>query len=78
MESTAKVGPCRVVLQTGHTVRVTLRRELWKWMWPRCSSNSDRAGLESISEELLQAKMRLKYDHERMQSSDCEPRTGAK
>ncbi|CAE7350344.1 RE1 [Symbiodinium sp. CCMP2592] len=66
--STAKVGPCWVVLQNGHTVWVTRRGELWKCNVAQVfkMGNADRAGLEAIPSELLQAKARLKYDSEKL------------
>ena len=70
--STAKVGPCWVVLQHGHTVWVTRRGELWKCNVAQVfkMGNADRAGLEAIPAELLQAKASLKYDSEKLMYKD--------
>ena len=70
--STAKVGPCWVVLQNGHTVRVTRRGDPWKCNVAQVfkMSNADKAGLEAVPEEFLQAKARLKYDSEKIMFKD--------
>ncbi|CAE7318488.1 RE1 [Symbiodinium sp. CCMP2456] len=70
--SAAKVGPCWVVLQHGHTVWVTRRGELWKCNVAQVfrMGNADRDGLEAVPEELLQAKARLKYDSEKLMYKD--------
>ena len=70
--STAKAGPCWVVLQNAHTVWVTRRGELWKCNVAQVfkRGNSDRAGLEAIPAKLLQAKARLKYDSEKLMFKD--------
>ena len=62
----AKVGPCWVILQRGHTVWISRRGEIWKCNVGQVfkMSEADRAGLESIPTELLKAKTRLKYDTE--------------
>ena len=55
----AKVGPCFVVCQQGHTVRVSRRAELWK-----CHASQvfpmgplECQGLEVLPRDLLQAKL---------------------
>ena len=70
--STAKVGPCWVILQNGHTVWVTRRGELWKCHVAQVfkMSNADKDGLEAVPEEFLQAKARLKYDSEKLMFKD--------
>ena len=56
--SLAKVGPCYVVLQRGHTVWVSRRGELWKCNAGQVFklSAGDQAGLEAIPEDLLRAR----------------------
>ena len=68
--TTAKVGPCWVILQRGHTVWISRRGEIWKCNVGQVFKMSDagRAGLESIPTELLKAKTRLKYDTEKLQN----------
>ena len=70
--TTAKVGPCFVVLQDGQTVWVTRRGQLW-----RCHvgqvfkmAESEKAGIEAVPLELLEAKTRLRYDSEKMRFVD--------
>ena len=70
--ATAKVGPCFVVLQDGQTVWVTRRGQLW-----RCHvgqvfkmAESEKAGIEAVPLELLEAKTRLRYDSEKMRFVD--------
>ena len=64
----AKVGPCYVVLQKGDTVWVTRRSELWKCNKSQIfkMSNMDKQGLESVPRELLKAKVRLRFDSEKL------------
>eukprot|EP00439_Symbiodinium_sp_Y106_P075232 s1629_g14.t2 len=72
--ATSKVGPCYVILQRGNTVWVSRRGDLWKCnvgqVFPMRVSDKD--GLEAIPDELLKAKMRLKYDSEKLQYVDVE------
>lgn len=70
--TTAKVGPCFVVLQDGQTVWVTRRGQLW-----RCHvgqvfkmAESEKAGIVAVPLELLEAKTRLRYDSEKMRFVD--------
>ena len=72
--ATSKVGPCYVILQRGNTVWVSRRGDLWQCnvgqVFPMRASDKD--GLEAIPDELLKAKMRLKYDSEKLQYVDVE------
>ena len=72
-EATAKIGPCYVILQRGHTVWVSRRGDLWKCnvgqVFPMSASEKD--GLEAVPEELLKSKMKLKYDSEKLQYVDA-------
>ena len=70
--NTAKVGPCFVVLQEGQTIWVTRRGQLW-----RCHvgqvykmAESEKAGIEAVPLDLLEAKTRLRYDSEKMRYVD--------
>ena len=70
--ATAKVGPCYVIFQDGHTIWVTRRGEIWKCHVSQVfkMAVADQAGLEAIPAELLDAKARLRYDSEKMQFVD--------
>ena len=66
--STAKVGPCFVVLRKGDTIWVTRRGELWKCNKTQVFSmgNLEKQGLEAIPAELLKAKERLRFHPEKL------------
>ena len=63
------VGSCSKVVTT---VWVTRRGELWKCNVAQVFNmgNADRAGLETVPLELLQAKASLKYDSEKLMYKD--------
>ena len=71
--ATAKIGPCYVILQRGHTVWVSRRGDLWKCnvgqVFPMSAGEKD--GLEAVPEELFKSKMKLKYDSEKLQYVDA-------
>ena len=74
----AKVGPCFVVCQQGHTIWVSRRAELWK-----CHSSQvfpmgplECQGLEALPRDLLQAKERLRFDSEKLGYIDVTQENG--
>ena len=56
--TTAKVGPCFVILQKGDTVWVSRRGELWKCNRSQIfeMGNMEKQGIEAVAADLLKAK----------------------
>ena len=74
----AKVGPCFVVCQQGHTVWVSRRAELWKCHVSQVFPMGplECQGLEVLPRDLLQAKERLRFDSEKLGYVDVSQENG--